>query len=612
MDRLPESTDLWQLVPYEGGMRMIQNGDILDGMYQIVQEIGQGGTGIIYLAQHLRLDKRVVVKKVKDHFAGQINGRAEVDILKRLHHTYLPQVYDFLVVDSSIYTVMEYIEGNDLQYYLNQGYRFPEETLRKWLLQLTEVLEYLHSQTPPILHSDIKPANIMITKQGNVCLIDFNISLDGETSKDIQGISPWFAAPEQYAKVHAVLYGEPDKTVLDGRMDLYSLGATFYTVMTGLLPRTEQETDISKMNLAYSEGLKSVIARAMKWNVNARFRSAKQMKKALQDVSRMDPKFRKYECLQILTGFGYFLCVLAGCLCIYYGNWKNTEESWQQDHQELFLAAEEGNTAEVIVKATRMLNDSEYQNYLKKETVKQAEILHVLGESYFQREDYIQAASYYREAWELQKKSETYCLDYVVAVVRSENISEAEILLNSREIRRLLSMGVKSLIRAEIAHIEGDNEEAQTQLKVVLDYPEEVGMENWLRGHRLLAEIYVSQKEYEQAADCYEILRENQALAYEDYLNLALLQRVMEQYAESNLTLQEMETRYWTDYTTHMWKCWNYLDLAKKKKRYSDVEEKLRAEYAAAKQQYEESNADDENMEELKGIMEKLEKEPGG
>lgn len=67
---------------------MIQSGMILDGMYQIVREIGQGGTGIIYLAEHLRLNKKVVVKKVKEHFAGQVNGRAEVDILKHLHHSY--------------------------------------------------------------------------------------------------------------------------------------------------------------------------------------------------------------------------------------------------------------------------------------------------------------------------------------------------------------------------------------------------------------------------------------------------------------------------------------------------------------------------------------------
>lgn len=93
---------------------MIKEGEILGGIYQIIREIGQGGTGIIYLAEHLRLYKKVVVKKIKDNFVGHINERAEVDILKGLHHTCLPQVYDFLVIGGSIFTVMEYIEGNDL------------------------------------------------------------------------------------------------------------------------------------------------------------------------------------------------------------------------------------------------------------------------------------------------------------------------------------------------------------------------------------------------------------------------------------------------------------------------------------------------------------------
>lgn len=590
---------------------MLKNGDILGGMYRVVREIGQGGTGIIYLAQHLRLEKTVVVKKVKDHFVGQINGRAEVDILKKLHHSYLPQVYDFLVIGNSIYTVMEYIEGNDLQYYLNQRYHFSEETLRKWLLQLTEVLEYLHSQTPPILHSDIKPANIMITNQGNVCLIDFNISLGGENSKDIQGISPWFAAPEQYAKVHAMLYGEKDTTILDGRMDIYSLGATFYTVMTGLLPRTEQETDISKMDVAYSEGFKSVIARAMRWNVNARFRTAKQMKRALQDISRMDPLYRNCEYAQIIAGFVYALCVLAGCLCIYYGNWQNHAENWQQAHRELFLAVEEQKEAEVIAKATEMLNDPQYQGYLKREEEKRAEILHVLGESYFRREEYEQAADYYREAWELQSGDEGYCLDYVIAVVRSGQTGKAEETLTSREVRTLLSMGVKSLVRAEIAHMEGKDGEAAKQLEVLLEYPEEVGAENWRRGCRLLAEIYVEQKKYEQALSCYETLDEKEMSVYEDCLNKALLQRLMKKYSESNRTLKEMETEYQENYVISMWKCWNYLDIAKEKKSYKEVLNELKTEYEEAEQLYEKSRETDEDMEELKKVMKKLMKEEG-
>ena len=177
---------------------MLQNGDVIDGIYQIVREIGKGGTGVIYLGYHLRLQKQVIIKRIKDNAAGRMNVRAEADILKRLHHTYLPQVFDFLIVGSGIYTVMDYIPGHDLQYYLDNGYQFPESTIRLWMAELCDVLDYLHSQNPRILHSDIKPANIMITPEGHVCLIDFNVSLDGETSKELQGISVNYAAPEQY------------------------------------------------------------------------------------------------------------------------------------------------------------------------------------------------------------------------------------------------------------------------------------------------------------------------------------------------------------------------------------------------------------------------------
>ena len=153
-------------------------GEILAGTYQILKEIGKGGAGIIYLAYHMNLRKYVVVKKMKENVVDVLNIRGEADILKSLRHSYLPQVYDFLQVGTEIYTVMEYIEGRDLQYYIESGYRPDEQTLICWLTQLSEVLVYLHKHR--ILHLDIKPANIMVTSEGDLCLIDFNVSLESE------------------------------------------------------------------------------------------------------------------------------------------------------------------------------------------------------------------------------------------------------------------------------------------------------------------------------------------------------------------------------------------------------------------------------------------------
>lgn len=169
---------------------MFKIGDILQGRYQILQEIGAGGIGVIFLAEDLNLRKRVVVKKIKENFVDNLATRSEVDILKNLRHTYLPQVYDFFQDGNEVYTVMDYIEGYDLQVYLMQQIEIPETEILKWLWQLLEVLKYLHSQNPPIYHCDIKPANIMITTGGDVCLIDFNISL-GDDEKTLKGLSKW-------------------------------------------------------------------------------------------------------------------------------------------------------------------------------------------------------------------------------------------------------------------------------------------------------------------------------------------------------------------------------------------------------------------------------------
>lgn len=633
---------------------MIQNGMILDGVYQIVREIGQGGTGIIYLAEHLRLNKKVVVKKIKDHFAGQINGRAEVDILKRLHHSYLPQVYDFLVIGGSIYTVMEYIEGKDLQYYLDRKYSFPEETIKKWLLQLSEVLLYLHSQKPSILHSDIKPGNIMITSSGDVCLIDFNISLDGETSKDVQGISPWYAAPEQYERAQNVIYNQEDHIVLDGRMDIYSLGATFYRVMTGTLPSPtdDQSVLLDYMDIPYSDGLKAIVSRMLKPRPSSRYASAQKLKKALEDVCRMDPVYQRYGYLQMGTAFGWILCVIAGALCIYYGNWQNTVENWQQAYQSLYVASENQEETTVIAEGTSILNNLSYRSYLNRNEEKKAEVLNIVGESYFRQGKYADAANCYREAWEIDETEGSYLENYIAALIRAGQYQRAAETVQSAEGRKALSAEKQSLIFMELSWMSGRTENAQKKLDAYIKSGERI-KDNRLvvNACLLLADIYKENGEYQEAVsvledavqlsrekdarrqlgeaaylaaeesehevsrneyfskalECYEALNQSKTPSYEDQLNLALLQRALGKYQSSNSTLKQMLTAYADEYVISMWMCYNYLDIAKEQKDYQRYEGEIKFRYQDCKHIYDTDGAEDEDMEELKKIMKNLE-----
>ena len=178
---------------------------VIASAYEIIKEIGAGGGGIVYLGRHIRLNKDIVLKADKRSLTKNPDDlRREVDALKNLSHTYIPQVYDFVREDGIVYTVMDYIRGESLDKYLKSGERFPQKQMVKWSCQLLEALAYLHNYPPyGILHSDIKPANIMVTPQGDIRLIDFNIAqvLEGEGAVRV-GRSRGYASPEHYGINH--------------------------------------------------------------------------------------------------------------------------------------------------------------------------------------------------------------------------------------------------------------------------------------------------------------------------------------------------------------------------------------------------------------------------
>ena len=136
---------------------MIKQGDVLNGTYLIKGVLGSGGGGIIYRAYHLRLKTDVVVKQIREEVKGHIEGRAEADVLKKLRHSHLPRVYDFLEINGEIYTVMDFIPGENLSQAMQRnGGPFSQKQVVTWAGELAEAIEYLHGMHPPIIHSDIK------------------------------------------------------------------------------------------------------------------------------------------------------------------------------------------------------------------------------------------------------------------------------------------------------------------------------------------------------------------------------------------------------------------------------------------------------------------------
>ena len=237
--------------------KLTQIGSVIDGKYEILKEIGRGGMSIVYLAMDKRLNKQWAVKEIRKKGSGKndevvVNSLlAEANMMKRLDHPALPRIVDIIDNGVTIYVVMDYIEGESLDKILAEYGAQPEETVIVWAKQICDALAYLHSQKPPIIYRDMKPANVMLKPEGNIKIIDFGIareykeqSLSDTTVLGTKGYAP----PEQYS-------GQTDP-----RSDIFALGMTMHHLLTGVDPRSgEAYASVRQWNPELSEGIELII-----------------------------------------------------------------------------------------------------------------------------------------------------------------------------------------------------------------------------------------------------------------------------------------------------------------------------------------------------------------
>ena len=147
---------------------MARIGEIIDGKYEVLREIGRGGMSIVYLAMDKRLNKQWAIKefrKDKDDADKEMALKAlldEANLMKKLDHPMLPRIVDIIDNRSTVYIVMDYIEGESLNKVLDATGAQPQEAVIEWAKQLCTALDYLHTQNPPVIYRDMKPANIML------------------------------------------------------------------------------------------------------------------------------------------------------------------------------------------------------------------------------------------------------------------------------------------------------------------------------------------------------------------------------------------------------------------------------------------------------------------
>jgi len=272
---------------------MLEIGSLLDGKYKILNKIGQGGMSIVYLAMNEKANKQWAVKEMRkeknrNYEVMKQSLITETNLLKELKHPYLPSIADIIENDDTIIIVMDYIEGRPLSDILLEEGTIEEDKVVDYAIQLCDVLDYLHSQNPPIIYRDLKPANIMLKPDGKITLIDFGTArkynYDSVSDTTCLG-TIGYAAPEQFA-------GETLRQT-DARTDIYNLGATMYHLLTGVNPSEPpyELYPIRRWDERLSNGLEKIILRATRKDPEKRFNDCKEMSYALQHFRDLDDSY---------------------------------------------------------------------------------------------------------------------------------------------------------------------------------------------------------------------------------------------------------------------------------------------------------------------------------
>lgn len=286
--------------------------DIIDSKYEILKLLNTGGmNSAIYLALDKKLNRQWAIKKVRKSSSQTTSMlMAEASIMKNLDHPMLPRIVDIEEDPKFFYIIMDFVQGENLKTVVTSSGPQAQDTVVSWGVKLCDVLTYLHGKG--IVYRDMKPANIMLSPDGNIKLIDFGIAREYKenASEDTTALgTEGYAAPEQYE----------GKGQTDARTDVYGMGITLFQLLTGVNPSSYQENifSIRLQNPNLSSGLDKIILKCTNKDPKKRYQSTEELKKALLNYRKLDDKFLKKQKKVIkkfftLLGLSTLCFVIAG------------------------------------------------------------------------------------------------------------------------------------------------------------------------------------------------------------------------------------------------------------------------------------------------------------
>ena len=363
---------------------MRKAGELIDGRYKILRKLGEGGMSVVYLAVNEKVNKHWAIKEVRKEGVENfetVHQRllTEADILKRLHHPNLPDIVDIIENEETFLLVMDYIEGRQLESIVQEYGPQKEETVVNWGKQLCDVLSYLHSQNPPIIYRDMKPANVMLQKDGKVVLIDFGTAREFKESQAEDTLclgTCGYAAPEQYK-------GQGQSDI---RTDIYCLGVTLYYLLTGHNPicKPYEIYPIRYWNTNLSSGLEMIILKCTRKNPSKRYQSCEELQQELSHYYKLDIEYQKSQKIKKLMLFCFLgLTIVSGFLslvfyreekeliknayedCLYEAQRQREKEQYQACYQAAITLNPKDSRAYKALLETFLWKDNEEQEELQ-------------------------------------------------------------------------------------------------------------------------------------------------------------------------------------------------------------------------------------------------------
>lgn len=234
-------------------METLPQGTVLNEHYRIERALGSGGFGHVYLSVDLRTNQQYAIK---EYLVAGASGKAQLEhearVLSQLHHPNLPAFQDAFDERGRYYIVLGYIEGSDLTDLIRivrqRNEVIPLARILNWIISICDAVSFLHNQTPPVIHRDIKPDNILITSDGMAILVDL-----GNAKATADGARTLFFIRHQGTPGYAPLEQYPGGSGTDSRSDVYALGGTLYFVLT-----THEPPNVSTRNQSLQQNIQDL------------------------------------------------------------------------------------------------------------------------------------------------------------------------------------------------------------------------------------------------------------------------------------------------------------------------------------------------------------------